>query len=857
MMPNAVLLLACLLGQSRAALLGCPSALPHCVTAAPIPERVASLLALMTLEEQMAQLFERYPCGNGPCADALLEGVPGFNLSETGVGYLSIRATTNKTGGSPLANLRLRNAVASSLVASSRLGIPAAWEEEGLHSGAWGGTVFPSLVGLGAGWDAPLAAAIGAAIAAEARAAGVDTVYSPEVNLFDARSGRLAEAFSDDATLSASLGAAMVRGLQGGGRLPGGPASYLPNTTASVLALAKHYAAYGADGGGLNSGVTELSNRTLFERFLKPWRSLAAAGVRGVMVAHSTTLNVPNHANPYLLGVLRGALGFGDGIVMTDDNNIAPLVSWGVAANASHAAARALAAGVDVDLQGGTNSSLFGYAVLPAALSSGLVAPAAVEMAARRVLTGKFASGLMDAPAASPEAALSVLQSAPHRALAATAATQALVLLINENATLPLSAAAVGAGATVAVIGELGACPPTRSSGGGTLGDPDVSGCAARLALVGPYSLWNGSAVIVPTLAEALTAAIAARVVYSRGGGPDDAAVDEAAVAAAAAAAAAADAAVLVLGDSTATALENNDRDSLDLPGSQLALLSAVAAACAAATPRRVPLVVVLLPGRPTTFGPRNVLLGNVTALLVGWRPGQAGAAALADALAGVAPPAGKLPQAWPRSVGQIGGGASPWSAARRNGDWLGLNDDTGAGAKDCDAAGVCYSRYVDQTAMPLFGFGSGLLGYGNARFAYALATALAPPPPPSCGPDAAAIALRVNVTNAGTAAASEVVQVYVLDPLGVSLQVRAWKRLAAFARTAPLAPGARAELALDITADDLAVFDDDMHLRVLAGNYTVSVGSDAASDTTRAVIAVTDDAAAAANACLAAAYAL
>lgn len=221
----------------------CDAALPaesvrYCDAALPVAARVSALLDAMTVDEQIAQTFLRYPCASGPCTSAVFV-VPDVDLANTGVGYVSIRAVTNRTGATPLESLRVRNVLATALVASSRLHIPPSWEEEGLHSGAWGGTLFAGPAGMGASWDAPLAAAIGAAIAVEARAAGVDTVYAPEVNMFDPRSGRYSEGLSEDAALTAALGAAMVRGLQGGGRAPEGPAAYLPSSNSSVVALAK------------------------------------------------------------------------------------------------------------------------------------------------------------------------------------------------------------------------------------------------------------------------------------------------------------------------------------------------------------------------------------------------------------------------------------------------------------------------------------------------------------------------------------------------------------------------------------------------------------------------------------------
>ena len=835
---------------------------------APIAERVSNLLDAMTLDEMIAQLWLRYPCSSGPCFGAAMDPALPLNLSATGVGYFSIRVATNRTGASLADNLAARNAIALSVASTSRLRIPVAWEEEGLHSGAWGGTLFPGLQGLGASFDADLAQRIGAAIALEARAAGVDTVYAPEVNMFDPRNGRYSEGFSEDPMVSGALGAAMVRGLQCGPRAPGtridNAATYLPDFSRCVLALGKHFVAYGADAGGLNSGITQLDNRTLAETYFKPWRALCAAGLRGVMVAHATTQHIPNHAHPWLLTrVLRQGMGLGSGLVFTDDNNILPLVNFGVAKNASHAAARALAAGVDVDLQGNQNVSALGYTRLPQALQEGLVTPAQVRAAASRVLTAKFASGLFDTPVASPQAALGELQSPAHRALAAEAAAASLVLLVNRawngSSALPLAELS-GSGARVAVLGDLAACASGGERGAGgrrrrRVGDPHPSGCPARQALLGPYSLWNASALYVPTVFEALTAAYpGTEFVYSRGGGPDEApgtAESAAAISAAATAAAASSATLLLVGDSTLTAYEGNDRDSLDPPGTQLALLYAVGAACAAAGK---PLILLVLPCRPFTFGPGGSALENVSALLVAWHPGQEGGAAIAGALGGRLSPGGRLPSAWPRSVGHIGSGASPWSLARRNGEWLGLVDDNPAKTLEmCDGGGICYSAYTSGAAVPAFALGAGG-GYANLTFDYAsLAAAVAPLGSLSqCGPSTPLVTANITISNVGAAwEGRETVLAFLADPLGESLVVRHWKRLVGFARSPTLRPMASAPVTVAASCDDVAVYDDGMRLVVLPGVYTLSVAPSADARGGSVQVEIGEDVAAAATGCL------
>jgi beta-glucosidase len=626
------------------------------------------------------------------------------------------------------------------------------------------------------------------------------------------------------------------------------------------------------------------------------------------MVAHSTTLDIPNHANRWLINdVMRDAFGFGDGIVLTDDNNIANLVPWGVAANISHAAARAMAATVDVDLQGGVEPTSLGYTHLLQAVAEGTVTRQQIEAAATRVLAAKFAAGLFDDPVATDEGRLALLGAPSHVALACRAASEGIVLVTNTHGALPLTDLLPSARTSeaqkvhidrtsgaikVAVIGELSACD--SSSGGGTSPQPPVSTqhrtdhvadpmprgvCPARAAMVGPYTLYNGSATTVPTIVEMMRTRLgpSAAITSVRGGGPDETALgNTTAIAAAANAAALSDITVLVLGDSMSTAREGADRDTLDLAGSQLALLAAVASKVKAAnvagkadaasalafSPKK--LIVVLLPGRPSTFGWLNTAIeaeAGVDAVVVAWRPGQCGAAAILDVLTGSVNPSGKLNQAWPRSVGAIGGSASPW-LQRRPGGWMGVHDDV-THNPNCDAAGHCFSRYVDQSASPLFPFGHGL---SYATYRYQTVTAAISPAvamlaqsrvaAAECGPEMPVLTITVDVANIGAVDGTEIVQAYAHDPLGTSLIVRMWKRLVAFARV-PLKAAAHTTVTMNVTVDDLATFDDTMHLRVEAGVFWISVGNSSAFDILGANITVTSEAAAAATACLQNAYRL
>lgn len=270
------------------------------------------------------------------------------------------------------------------------------------------------------------------------------------------------------------------------------------------------------------------------------------------------------------------------------------------------------------------------------------------------------------------------------------------------------------------------------------------------------------------------------------------------------------DVAVVVIGDSLHDCGEWGDRDSLDPAGGQLQLLEAVSAVAPVT-------VVVLIHGRPATFGYNNNLLANVSALLSTWRPGEEGGTAIVNILTGAVNPSGKLAQSWPRGVGQVMSGSAPW-LQRVRGKWR-------SNSRGCDdAQGRCYDPYVDSVSTPLFPFAFGM---SYTTFAYESLEVHAMPPlreeaKPADAFAAAAIA-TVTVRNTGKLAGQEVVQVYVVDPAGLPF-VGFWRRLVGFAKVL-LQPGESKDVAVPLLWADLAQYDSGMELRLFQGTYTVSAG--------------------------------
>ena len=783
--------------------------------------------------------------------------MPGIlaEFGPTGIGTLFIDEVMNKSAwgranvsqwSTPLEALRARNALQAALLSSSRLAIPVSFCMEGLHSGAWGGTAFPAPPSLAATWNASLVVLIGATIALEARASGVDTALSPVVNMFsEPRFGRYSEGFSPDPHVSAALGAAMVRGLQGGDN-PGGASSYFPNANTTVASQAKHFAAYGHAQGGLDGGVAEMTNRSLFEIYLKPWRAMAACGLRSLMVAHQTVNDIPCHGNGWLInGVMRGEYGF-DGVTISDEQNIPHLGpgGWAVAENITHAAAIALRAGVDLDLESGATNETLAYHWLLDALADGLISLADLQAAASRVLTLKFAAGLFDAPYA-PEERLALLQAPAHLALAHDAARQSIVLAKNSPALLPLAPSAA-APLRLALLGPVLDC--AYGAAAPPLSDPTPGFCTAREALLGPYAQDNGQ-YAVPLLPAALAALAAPGLSWTvaQGASATAYAANATLIAAAVAAAAAADVAVLVLGDALGTLDEGTSRSSLDLTPGQLALLQAVAAQTS------VPIVLVLLSGHPTSFGPGpNAVLDRVASILIAQHPGQLGSQAIAEVLLGVTNPSGKLADSWPLIVGHIGTAAQPFQQLA-NGEWQG---DVRA---PVDPDGRRYLSFYDDSRVstaPQFPMGWGL---SYTTFAYrgisaAQTTPLAALPRELSGraalraaATAAVATVTVSVCNTGARDGAEVVVVYARDPRGGTGGARRVvpyvKRIVGFARL-QLAAGACGDAVIGVTADDLATHETDyagagLRLTVIPGKYSFSTGLHSRADVLNTTLVV------------------
>ena len=493
---------------------------------------------------------------------------------------------------------------------------------------------------------------------------------------------------------------------------------------------------------------------------------------------------------------MRKEFSFGDGVALSDCNDIGVLKDYRIATNRSHAAALGLLAGVDLDLQCGTDPDKWSYNALPQALEEGLITESDLDTTVRRILAHKFANGLFDEGPVDAQRAMKILDRPQHRALAREAAGQSIVLLKNEGAALPLPR---NRKLSIALLG------PTASS--------ECDCGAATLSLIGSYALEGAK---VTTLDEGLRSVPEVDVSHvswepgmaSAAGAPGTGG-DAEKLAAAVRLANSSDVSILVLGDiegkNNGGCGEWGDRDDLDLQGGQLELLEEVAKVA-----RKT--VVILVHGRPQTFGRSNEVLDNVDALFAAWRPGEEFGNAMVDLLFGTVNPSAKLTQSWPRTVGQVGSGSSPWQQTVR-GKWLANAE----GVQDPD--GRRYDGYVSSSTLsssPLFYFGYGL---SYTKFEYMKFSV------GQSNEEGVLWTAHVTLQNIGSVAGVEIVQIYAKDPAGLPF-VPFWKRLVGFARVR-LDPGEVKTTTVDILEEDVQMYStgDQPELTLYQGGYILTCG--------------------------------
>ena len=736
------------------------SKVPYLDPALDVDRRVSDLLGRMTLEEKVRQM--------GMVAqfrDLLRNGRVSVAALRRHYGAMS-PGCINDPKLEPRATAEAVNAVQHYLVERTRLGIPAIVHGECLHGHMSGGTtVFPQAIALGSTWDVEIIDQMGSAIAKEARVCGINQALAPDLDLArDPRWGRVEETYGEDPYLVSRMGVAYIEGMQGDG----------PTIDREHIAcMAKHYAAHGSPEAGVNCSPVAGGVRDLHMLYLPPFKAaVTEARVQAIMNAYSEYDGMPAAASKLLLTrILRQEWGF-PGWVFSDYGSIEMLHSFHkTAASPAEAGRQAVEAGMDLEAP---NEFCFGKRLLKL-VTRGEVAVERIDRAVARILRAKFLAGLFENPYADTRAVSRIVHNTDHRRLARRVAEESIILLKNDNQTLPLSRRLD----SIAVIGP--------SADAAQLGDYTVPGAKGVSPLQG------------------IRRAVSKRtkIRFARGCRMIDDSREE--FAKAIDVASRSDVAIVVVGgtsnfyggigwgddEGAATCGEGFDMADLSLMGVQEELVRAV-------HETGTPTVLVLMHGRPNSI---TNLAGIIPAIVETWYPGEEGGHALADILFGKVNPSGKLPISIPKSVGHVPACYNHLPSAR--------------GAYHAPGSPGRPGRdYVFADTEPLFTFGHGL-SYTTFRYTNLRVT-------PRSIRSGGIAEVHVNVRNTGQVKGREVVQLYVNDVYSsVTTPVKVLRGF----RKISLRPGEQKTVRFTLKPEDLAMLDENVEWVVEPGEFEISIG--------------------------------
>ncbi|GAB7255933.1 glycoside hydrolase family 3 N-terminal domain-containing protein [Polaribacter sp. OB-PA-B3] len=650
--------------------------------------------------------------------------------------------------------------------ANERLGIPYMKYAEALH-GVWlvldyygNTTVYPQAIAAASTWQPDLVKEMASQTALEARTLGVTHTYSPNLDVIsgDPRYGRVEESYGEDPYLVSRMGVAFIQGLQGIGE-----ERFDKN---HVIATAKHFIGYPENRRGINGGFSDMSERRLREVYLPPFEAaIKEAKVGAVMPGHQDYNGVPNHMNTWLLkDILRDELGF-DGFIVSDNNDVARLGTMHfIAETRTESAILGLKAGVDMDLVIGKNEKLAAYntKVLKDTITKNPELENYIDKATSRILKAKYQLGLFDSESKEIDTKTINAGRKEHQEFSYEMAKKAIILLKNDNNTLPLDISKIK---SLAVIGPNAHEEKPKK---------------------GTYSLLGGYSGLPPFYISALDgirAKVGDKVKINYAKGCDLLSNSKEGFPKAIAAAKKSDAVILVIGGSRKTGGEGVDRANLDLYGVQKELVKAI-------HKTGKPVVAVLINGRPLSI---NYVAENIPSILETWYLGMRSGDAIADAIFGDVNPGGKLTVSFPRSVGQV-----PVTYLQRP-DFIG----SGKGL------------FKDADKSPLFPFGYGLsyttFKYSKPKFKNA-----------SISKDGSTT-VSVDVTNTGKRAGDEVVQMYVRDDYASVGRYN--KMLKGFERIS-LEPGETKTVTFTLGFNELNILNQQMKKVVEPGTFTISVGA-------------------------------
>lgn len=694
-------------------------------------QRASALLKQMTLDEKVGQLNQ----SAGIQMPMLGSDKPDDLITQGRVGSVLWLVDTKEIN-------RLQHIA----VEKSRLHIPILFAFDVIHGYR---TAFPVPLAMASSWDPHMEEQAQRFAAQDTRAAGIQWTFTPMVDIArDARWGRMVEGAGEDPYLGAAMARAQVRGFQGEQLGPD-----------SVVVCVKHFAGYGAAEGGRDYDSSYIPEELFRNVYLPPFRAAEEAGAGTFMSAYMDLNDVPASGNHWLLtDILRNEWGF-KGFVVSDAFAVASLQTHGYAKDSSDAANKAFGAGLNMDMASQTYTKNLAQLV-----KDGKVKESELDAAVLPILTVKYQLGLFDHPYVDESKVDATLNRPEGLALERKIAARSMVLLKNENKTLPLSRST----RKIAVIGPL-ADSTFDIEGGwtveGLFGGGPKSHPVTVLAGI-KNKLPDAQITVVPGPELSRVYPSMLDMLTGRKSVPPPTPEEKASwLAKVKATAADADVVVAVMGETSNMSSEAASRATLDLPGIQQQMLEV-------AVSTGKPVVLVLENGRPLDI---RWPAEHVPAILESWYPGTEGGNAVADVLFGDVNPGGKLPVSWPRVAG-----AEP----------LYYNHNLTHEPEDRP---TFTSRYWDINSKPLYPFGYGL-SYSTFKFANLKLSQ-------TSINNAGSTEVSVDVTNSGPVAGDAVAQVYLHQRYGSAS--RPVRQLKGFQRIT-LQPGETKTVQFPLGKDEL-----------------------------------------------------
>lgn len=715
-----------------------------------IEKKIDVLMSKMTLEEKVGQMNQYNgfwdvtgPAPVGGTAEQKYE-----NIKKGLVGsMLTVRGVKEV------------KAVQKIAVEQTRLGIPLIIGFDVIHGYK---TLSPIPLAEAASWDLKAIEKSAETAASEAAASGINWTFGPMMDVSkDARWGRVMEGAGEDSYLGSKVAVARVKGFQG------------DNTFKSPLriaATAKHFAAYGFVESALEYNASEISNNTLFNQVLPPFKAAVDAGLKTVMTSFNTINGIPASGDKYLLrDVLKNKWGF-NGFVISDWASIREMIPWGFSKDENAAAISAVEAGTDMDMEGGIY-----VPYLIDLVKQGKVKQEFVDDAVRRILRVKYELGLFDNPYRflDEKREKEVIGSKANREAVLDMAKKSIVLLKNDTNLLPLKKS----GQKIVLLGSL------AESKNSPLGSWRIAADSnTAVSVLEGMQQYKGNSLNYVKGLELTTVepTFLTEVQYNT--------TDKSGFEAAKNAAKDADVVVMVLGEHGFSTGEARSRTNLDLPGLQQEFLEEIYKV----NPN---IVLVLNNGRPLTI---SWAAEKIPTIVEAWQLGTETGNAVAQVLYGDYNPSGKLPMSFPRNIGQVPISYNHYSTGRFT------NKDNN----------VFWSHYSDVEKTPLYPFGYGLsyttFEYSNLKINKKTFS------------KGEKVEVSVDLKNTGKVTGKEVAQLYLHDEF--ASVAKPVKELKGF-EMVELKAGETKTITFTLTDAELGFYNPQNEFVVEPGSFKVMVG--------------------------------